>query len=292
MWFGSSSLFVNQSCGAELYLVNNHLKLMKCNENRWQDDINLVASEAPDWGVVIWIVRCVWGVHPVFPVAAAYCAVSAPTGSWLWLRVQSSGSWVLLVPATLCQCQSCSQASSLSQHGESRAWLAREGGTRRTGSRGWHCWVEPSLAWGVRSPQWRVAVVRASGSERRPAERQETGHCQSVRQRARAALHTEHQSDTSRDPGPDPDLRWHRWSWWSREPGQGSHSHLASVPPWPRLQWRVWRPWPVTSPATRACIEKYVFQRILEQSESLYQAPSLSTSWSGLVETLKKERKL
>ena len=28
----------------------------------------------------------------MFPVAAAYCAVSAPTGSWLWLRVQSSGS--------------------------------------------------------------------------------------------------------------------------------------------------------------------------------------------------------
>ena len=98
--------------------------------------------------------------------AAAYCAVSAPTGSWLWLRVQSSCS-VLLVPAILCQCQSCSQASSLSQHGGKPGLAAEQaalGGQAAEADI-----AEWSPAW---PEEWRV--VRASGGERRPAERQAT----------------------------------------------------------------------------------------------------------------------
>ena len=215
------------------------------------DDRILIVSDGPDWGKVIWIVSDVRCASCV--AAAAYCAVSAPTGSWLWLRVQSSCS-VLLVPAILCQCQSCSQASSLSQHG-GKPGLAVQGEQAALGGQA----AEADIAeWSPAWPETRVTsgerVVRASGGERRPAERHWGSEAQS------SAHWTQHTLAT-----PCTVTQTRVWPLTEvtvvtlvRSPAPGS-------PGQPRLQWRVcWR-WPVT-PASP--FEKCVFQRILEQSES------------------------
>ena len=221
------------------------------------DDRNLIVSDEPDWGKVIWIVsdvRCASCVP-----AAAYCAVSAPTGSWLWLRVQSSCS-VLLVPAILCQCQSCSQASSLSQHGGKPGLAAEQAALGGQAA-------EADIAeW---SPAWPEESTVESGESqwRWETPSRETGHCQWVRvwgSEVCSAHWTQHTlatpctvTQTRGDP-------WERWQWWPW-PGAPPPGHLASGPPSPASSDACGDgdQWPQPAP-----FEKCVFQRILEQSES------------------------
>ena len=130
---------------------------------------------------MIWIVnKC-----EVCIVPAAYWAVSAPTGCWLWCVALA---WLSPVMFTSLQ-------PGTPRHGESRAWLVLLPGHWRTGSRGWHCRVEPSLT-GDRA---------ASATERHGAER-------AVSEAQRSALHTHSSTHTSLYTDPGPRVWW--WWWW------------------------------------------------------------------------------